>query len=361
MSVSYHVHTIISLANSPIEQCIPQSIDNNEFPYFFQVNQESLLLDSRFKAGCHYENTGKTKKFSNKPTSIINILQNIELVVFSQLTIVDLLKIQTETQLCILSLGAINNRNKQVSYRFNITCDNIETTRRKLAEYTLNKKIEAVIMLNAPCLSKPGLLVMDMDSTAIKIECIDEIAILAGVGEQVSAVTELAMQGELDFAQSLHQRVATLQNSPEQILIDVIKHIPLMEGLETLVTELQKHQWRIAIASGGFTYFANHLKTLLSLDDVFANQLEIIDGHLTGKVLGDIVDAQVKADTLCLLADKYQIDKNQTIAMGDGANDLVMMKAASLGVAFHAKPIVLSKADTYIHFKGLDCLLHWLA
>ena len=202
---------------------------------------------------------------------------------------------------------------------------------------------------------------MDMDSTTIEIECIDEIAKLAGVGEQVSAVTELAMQGELDFAQSLHQRVATLANSPEQILADVAKDIPLMAGLETLITELKKHNWRIAVASGGFTYFADHLKELLALDATFANTLEIVDGKLTGKVIGSVVDAQVKADSLLLLATQYQIPANQTVAMGDGANDLVMMAAAGFGVAFHAKPIVLTQADSSINKQGLDCLLHWLA
>jgi phosphoserine phosphatase len=134
-----------------------------------------------------------------------------------------------------------------------------------------------------------------------------------------------------------------------------------MAGLENLITELKKHHWRIAIASGGFTYFADHLKDKLKLDGAFANTLEIIDGKLTGKVLGDVVDAQVKADSLAILSKEYQIPKNQTVAMGDGANDLVMMAAASFGVAFHAKPIVLEQADSTINQQGLDCLLHWLA
>jgi len=169
------------------------------------------------------------------------------------------------------------------------------------------------------------------------------------------------MQGELDFAQSLHQRVGTLAGSPDTILSDVAKNIPLMAGLTTLITELKKHNWRIAIASGGFTYFADHLKTMLELDAAFANQLEIVDGKLTGKVLGSVVDAQVKADSLALLAKQYNIPAEQTVAMGDGANDLVMMAAAHFGVAFHAKPIVLAQADSSINQLGLDCLLHWLA
>jgi len=134
-----------------------------------------------------------------------------------------------------------------------------------------------------------------------------------------------------------------------------------MAGLKPLIVELKKHNWRIAIASGGFTYFADHLKETLNLDAAFANTLEIIDGKLTGKVLGSVVDAQVKADSLAILSKEYQIPKAQTVAMGDGANDLVMMAAASFGVAFHAKPIVLAQADSSINAQGLDCLLHWLA
>lgn len=284
-----------------------------------------------------------------------------ELVVFSDLSLEKLLALQNECHFNIETLQAVNTRNKQTSYRFDISCDDFIKARKALANFALDQKIEAALIQNAPTLNKPGLLVMDMDSTTIEIECIDEIAKLAGVGEQVAAVTELAMQGELDFAQSLHQRVSTLKGAPEQILADVAENIPLMAGLETLISELKKHNWRIAVASGGFTYFADHLKNMLALDATFANVLEIDNGKLTGNVLGDVVDAQVKADSLNLLAEKYQISAYQTVAMGDGANDLVMMAAASFGVAFHAKPIVLAQADSSINQQGLDCLLHWLA
>lgn len=287
--------------------------------------------------------------------------QNQELVVFSDLPMSTLLAIQSNADIKINSLTTINTRNQQTSYRFNVTCADFVKARKSIADFALTEGIEAALIKDVPKLAEPGLLVMDMDSTTIEIECIDEIAKLAGVGEQVSAVTELAMQGELDFAQSLHQRVATLANSPEQILADVAKDIPLMAGLETLITELKKYNWRIAVASGGFTYFADHLKELLALDATFANTLEIVDGKLTGRVIGSVVDAQVKADSLSLLANQYQIPANQTVAMGDGANDLVMMAAAGFGVAFHAKPIVLTQADSSINKQGLDCLLHWLA
>jgi phosphoserine phosphatase len=286
---------------------------------------------------------------------------NQELVVFSDLSMQNLLALQSISDISINALTAINARNQQTSYRFDITCIDFIKARKAIADFTLAQGIEAALIKNAPKLAEQGLLVMDMDSTTIEIECIDEIAVLAGVGEQVAAVTEQAMLGELDFAQSLHQRVATLANAPEQILADVASNIPLMPGLENLITELKKYNWRIAIASGGFTYFADHLKELLALDATFANTLEIVDGKLTGKVLGSVVDAQVKADSLKLLATQYQIPSSQTVAMGDGANDLIMMAAAGFGVAFHAKPIVLAQADSSINKQGLDCLLHWLA
>lgn len=293
---------------------------------------------------------------------------SLELVVLANITYEQLTALVDACQLKVLSLNAINDRNNQQSYRFNVEVDleakskvtNLTLAREKLALFAQQHKLEAILITDAPSLKKAGLLVMDMDSTTIEIECIDEIATLAGVGEQVAAVTELAMQGQLDFAQSLHQRVATLANAPEQILADVAKNLPLMNGLTTLIEELKQHNWRIAIASGGFTYFSEHLKAKLNLDDTFANNLEIISGKLTGKVLGKVVDAQAKADTIKHLQHKYSIESSQTVAMGDGANDLLMMAQAHLGVAFHAKPIVLAKADTCIHFAGLDLLLHWL-
>jgi phosphoserine phosphatase len=331
----------------------------------FSTNKLSLSLGSFFKQyqvhqvlpiGCSLNDEGFTIT-----KQVNNDLLKQELVVFSDLSIAELLNLQSVSNVRINALTAINTRNQQTSYRFEVSCEDFISARKSIADFALEKGIEAALTKNAPTLKEPGLLVMDMDSTTIEIECIDEIAKLAGVGEQVAAVTELAMLGELDFAQSLHQRVATLSDSSEQILAEVAKNIPLMAGLETLILELKKHNWRIAIASGGFTYFADHLKELLKLDAAFANELEIVDGKLTGKVLGSVVDAQVKADSLALLSNQYDIPARQTVAMGDGANDLVMMAAASFGVAFHAKPIVLAQADSAINQQGLDCLLHWLA
>ncbi|WP_057830580.1 phosphoserine phosphatase SerB [Colwellia sp. TT2012] len=325
-----------------LAQYLAQNLQDKRLPIAFDLSEQALNLDKH-------------------PLGTSSAQDKIELVVFQQLTLAQLLAIQSKVKLEIISLTTINHRNNQTSCRFQVNCADFIQARKALADFTLANKVEAALLSQVPRLSEPGLLVMDMDSTTIAIECIDEIAKLAGVGEEVAAVTERAMLGELDFAQSLHQRVATLAGAPISILSDVAKDLPLMAGLKPLITELKKHNWRIAIASGGFTYFADHLKETLNLDAAFANTLEIIDGKLTGKVLGDVVDAQVKADSLAILSKKYNIPKSQTVAMGDGANDLVMMAAASFGVAFHAKTIVLAQADSSINVQGLDCLLHWLA
>ena len=211
-----------------------------------------------------------------------------------------------------------------------------------------------------PHLKTPGLLVMDMDSTAIEIECIDEIAKLAGSGELVAEVTERAMRGELDFAASLRQRVATLKDADANILSQVRDELPLMPGLVSLVQKLHAMGWHVAIASGGFTYFAEYLRDKLHLSAIVANTLEIRDGKLTGEVVGDIVDAQYKADTLRKLAKRFEVAPEQTVAIGDGANDLLMIGASALGIAYHAKPKVNEKTEVTIRhadLMGVFCIL----
>ncbi len=211
-----------------------------------------------------------------------------------------------------------------------------------------------------PTLSEPGLLVMDMDSTAIRIECIDEIARLAGVGEQVAAVTAAAMQGKLEFSDSLRNRVALLAGAPVTILDEVAASMPWMPGLPLMVDTLKEAGWKVAIASGGFTRFAGELRQALGLDAIFANELEIEGERLTGKVSGRIVDASVKAEVLQQLAAEYAIGPAQTVAIGDGANDLKMMGVAGLGIAIHAKPLVREQAAATLNhhdLEGVICLL----
>ncbi|MCQ1060589.1 phosphoserine phosphatase [Photobacterium sp. ZSDE20] len=221
-------------------------------------------------------------------------------------------------------------------------------------------QLDIADLTQCPDLREPGLVVMDMDSTAIEIECIDEIAILAGVGEQVAEVTERTMLGELDFEQSLRQRVAALAGSDAAILEQVKSQLPFMPELRELVATLHHYGWKAAIASGGFTYFSDHLKQELDLAHAQSNTLEIVDGKLTGQVLGDVVDAQAKATILRNLAEQHDILPHNTVAVGDGANDLVMINAAGLGVAYHAKPKVEDEAPVAIRFAelgGLICLL----
>ncbi|MFQ3196305.1 MAG: phosphoserine phosphatase [Paraglaciecola sp.] len=239
---------------------------------------------------------------------------------------------------------------------------NSEQDWRPILEKVANEqRVELCLVDTPPCLHQPGLLVMDMDSTAIGVECIDEMAILAGVGDEVSRVTEQAMQGKLDFAQSLISRVGCLAGADASILHQVRCALPLMPGLYNLVKVLKGYHWKLAIASGGFSYFADHLNERLELDWAVANELVIVDGKLTGQVAGSIVDARVKADTLVELASRWGISASQTVAMGDGANDLLMMNAAALGVAFHAKPVVRHQADISIRQGSLDALLWVLA
>ncbi|MBO2686998.1 phosphoserine phosphatase SerB [Shewanella algae] len=207
-----------------------------------------------------------------------------------------------------------------------------------------------------PQLSTPGLLVMDMDSTAITIECIDELAAAAGVGAEVAQVTERAMQGELDFEQSLRQRVAKLKGANQSIIDDLCARLPLSPGLESMIAELKSYGWRTVVASGGFTPFVGHLQQLLGLDAAFANELVISDGKLLGEVSGQVVDAAFKADVVKKCAEQWQIAAGQRLAIGDGANDIPMVQAADFGIAYHAKPKLVAAAAARINKLGLQVL-----
>lgn len=214
---------------------------------------------------------------------------------------------------------------------------------------------------NLPSLQAPGLLVMDMDSTAIQIECIDEIAKLYGVGEQVEKITEEAMQGGLDFSHSLDARVTQLKGADISILNQIKSSLPIMPGFEFLINELHKYNWNIAIVSGGFTFFAEHLKQTYNLHSIYANELGINKQQkLTGRLTGNVVDARYKAEVLRNLSRELEIPKVQTVSIGDGANDLMMIKIAGLGVSYHGKAKVQKKAKARINYAdltGLFCIL----
>ncbi|NHN26827.1 phosphoserine phosphatase SerB [Flavobacterium jejuense] len=204
------------------------------------------------------------------------------------------------------------------------------------------------------------LVCFDMDSTLIQTEVIDELAELAGVGEQVKKITESAMQGEIDFKESFIQRMKLLKGLNESVLEEVAINLPITKGARRLIDTLKKYGFKTAILSGGFTYFGKYLQKELGIDYVFANELEIKDGVLTGNYVGEIVDGNKKAEYLKELAMKEGIDISQTIAVGDGANDLPMLNLAGLGIAFHAKPMVKDNAQSAISSIGLDGVLYLL-
>lgn len=231
---------------------------------------------------------------------------------------------------------------------------------RPLAE-RLNVDIAITALPPTPRLSEPGLLLMDMDSTLIQCECIDEIADFMGIKEQVAAITRLSMEGKLDFVASFTERVKLLKGLDAAVLQQVLnERIRLTDGAEDLIRGLQAHGWKIGLVSGGFTFYTSHFENLLGLDFSLGNQLEIINGKLTGDFIGDIIDANSKRTALLAKAEEWNIPIEQTIAIGDGANDLPMIEAAGMGIAFHAKPRVRELAPYALSHGGLNRTLDLL-
>ncbi|MBI3480462.1 MAG: phosphoserine phosphatase SerB [Nitrosomonadales bacterium] len=264
------------------------------------------------------------------------------------------------TQLDHLARLAQSERCKQIAghaYRLSAAQAHPE-----IAPYCLANRIDYGFVPQGRSLADFGLVVMDMDSTLINIECIDEIADMQGLKPQVAAITEAAMRGEIDFAESLRRRVALLEGLDEHALQRVYdERLRLNPGAELMLAKLKEHGIKTLLVSGGFLFFTERLKPRLGLDYTHANALEIANGKLTGRVLGKICDAQGKADWLVKVRDELGLKPDQVIAIGDGANDLKMMAQASVSIAYHAKPVVREQASYALNFVGLDGLVNLLS
>lgn len=230
--------------------------------------------------------------------------------------------------------------------------------RQKLLELSAEMEVDIAFQEDSIYRRNRRLVVFDMDSTLIEAEVIDELAIEAQVGEQVAAITERAMRGELDFSESFAERLALLKGLDESVLDRVARRIDMTEGAEQLINTLHRLGYKTAILSGGFNYFAKRIQANLNIDYVYANELEVVDGKVTGEVCGQIVDGQRKAQLLKEIAEREGIDLEQVIAVGDGANDLPMLSTAGLGIAFRAKPLVKASAEHAISTLGLDAILY---
>lgn len=253
-----------------------------------------------------------------------------------------------------------NHSNACVEFSVRGTPEDLTALRADFMDLSARLDVDIAFQRDTVYRRNRRLVCFDMDSTLIEAEVIDELAIAAGVGEQVIAITEAAMRGELDFKQSFARRLALLKGLDESVLEGIAANLRLTEGAEKLISSLKKLGYKTAILSGGFNYFGRYLQQRLGIDYVYANELDIVDGKVTGHVVGTVVDGQRKAELLAMLAQKEGIALEQVIAVGDGANDLPMLSVAGLGIAFRAKPLVKASAQHAISTLGLDAILYLL-
>ncbi len=258
-----------------------------------------------------------------------------------------------------IPLDVVNDQSKAcVEFSARGVPESLEVLRADFMELSAALDVDIAFQEDNVFRRNRRLVCFDMDSTLIEAEVIDELAKAAGVGEQVAEITEAAMRGELDFSESFARRMALLKGLDVSVLAEIADRLPVTEGAERLISTLRKLGYKTAILSGGFNYFGRYLQAKLGIDYVFANELDIEDGKVTGKVSGQIVDGQRKADLLRELAAQEKISLEQVIAVGDGANDLPMLSIAGLGIAFRAKPLVQASAKQSISTLGLDGILY---
>ena len=358
----YNIHLLLAYASE--QESI--NADLNLLKASVITSLEAQCVDTQCQFLCshfEYRNDNDSNRF------VITLMSSrITVDIFA--SIIALL-IEHKVLLCSISslsddsvvLGDQDNKQGPQAYELEVLIDDVdklELLNDQLAELSSKQLIDASIQAATIIREQKRLACFDMDSTLIQAEVIDELAKEAGVGEQVAKITESAMRGELDFNQSFIKRMSLLEGLDESVLEKVAERLVLSDGVEVLFAALNRLGYKTAILSGGFDYFGRFLQKKLSVDYVYANELNIIDGKVTGKVVGDIVNGDKKAYFLQMIAAKENIDLEQVIAVGDGANDLPMLALAGLGVAYKAKPLVKAAASYSIDYVGLDGLLYML-